>query len=109
MEKAQAEDSLSEFIKQAWEVIEPGQPYVHGWHIDFLCEHLEAITYGFERDDGSTYNRLLINIPPGTMKSLTVNRLLAGMGMGTARHGAFALCLRQSQPRSRYPRFNENA
>jgi predicted phage terminase large subunit-like protein len=73
IEKAQAEDSLSEFIKQAWEVIEPGQPYVHGWHIDFLCEHLEAITYGLEREDGSTYNRLLINIPPGTMKSLTVN------------------------------------
>ena len=72
IEIADAEESLSEFIRQAWHVIEPGQPYVHGWHIDFLCEHLEAITRG-EEVDGKPYNRLLVNVPPGTMKSLIVN------------------------------------
>jgi predicted phage terminase large subunit-like protein len=45
---------------------------VHGWHIDFICEHLTAITDGVELDDGQLYNRLLINVPPGTMKSLLV-------------------------------------
>lgn len=54
---------LSTFIKRAWSVLEPGQPYVHGWHIDAMAEHLEAVT------DGQIL-RLLINIPPGTMKSL---------------------------------------
>lgn len=54
--------SLSEFVRQAWHVLEPGQPYIHGWHVDAICEHLEAITDG-------DLNRLLINIPPGTMKS----------------------------------------
>lgn len=54
--------SLAEFVRQAWHVLEPGQPYVHGWHVDAICEHLEAITSG-------DINRLLINIPPGTMKS----------------------------------------
>ena len=68
-----AEESLAEFIKQAWHVIEPAEPYVHGWHIDFICEHLEAITRGDELDDGTPYNRLLVNVPPGTMKSLIVN------------------------------------
>lgn len=63
--KAECEASLSAFIKHAWAVIEPGQPYIHGWHIDAICEHLEAITAG-------DINRLLINIPPGTMKSLAV-------------------------------------
>jgi predicted phage terminase large subunit-like protein len=72
IQKRKCEMSLAYFIRKAWSVIEPGQPYVHGWHIDYLCAHLEAITAGMENDDGSPYNRLLINIPPGTMKSLTV-------------------------------------
>jgi predicted phage terminase large subunit-like protein len=72
IDKADAEESLSDFIRQAWHVVEPSQPYVHGWHIDFICDHLEAITNGVEVDH-SPYNRLLINVPPGTMKSLIVN------------------------------------
>ena len=63
-----AERSLSEFIKQAWHVLEPGQAYSHGWHIDAMAEHLEAVTNG-------EITRLLINVPPGTMKSLTANVL----------------------------------
>lgn len=54
--------SLAEFVKGAWHVLEPGQPYKHGWHVEAICDHLEAITYG-------DLTRLLINIPPGTMKS----------------------------------------
>lgn len=55
--------TLSGFVREAWHVIEPSIPYVHGWHIDAICEHLEAVTNG-------DINRLLINVPPGTMKSL---------------------------------------
>lgn len=58
-------ESLAGFIRRAWHVLEPGAPYVHGWHIDAIAEHLEAITAG-------QITRLLINIPPGTMKSLAV-------------------------------------
>ncbi len=57
---------LVNFIKRAWPELEPGQPYVHGRHMDALCEHLEAVTNG-------QIKRLLINIPPGTMKSLSTN------------------------------------
>lgn len=71
--KLEAEESLANFIRQAWHVVEPSQPYVHGWHIDFICDHLEAISNGLELPDGRPYNRLLINVPPGTMKSLIVN------------------------------------
>ena len=73
IEKADAEESLAEFIRQSWHIIEPGAQYVHGWHIDMICDHLEAITDGVELEDGTPYNRLLINVPPGTMKSLIVN------------------------------------
>jgi predicted phage terminase large subunit-like protein len=73
VQKRQCELSLGEYIKQAWHVVEPGQPYIHGWHIDFICAHLEAITDGMQFEDGTFYNRLLVNVPPGTMKSLIIN------------------------------------
>lgn len=62
IEREACRRKLSTFVKEAWAVLEPGQPYIHGWHVDAICEHLEAITYG-------DIKRLLINIPPGTMKS----------------------------------------
>ena len=62
--------SMSEFIRRAWPIIEPSMEYSHNWHIDFLAYHLQAITDEVQLDDDSYYNRLLINIPPGCMKSL---------------------------------------
>jgi predicted phage terminase large subunit-like protein len=73
IEKVQCERSLAEFIKQAWHVIEPMEPYVHGWHVDFICAHLEAISDELQLKPGEYYNRLLANVPPGTMKSLLMN------------------------------------
>ena len=58
--------SLAGFVREAWHVLEPGNAYVHGWHIDAICTHLEAVTDG-------RITRLLINVPPGTMKSLIVS------------------------------------
>jgi predicted phage terminase large subunit-like protein len=56
--------SLREFVHQAWPIIEPATPFKSNWHIDVICEHLEAVTAGEIR-------RLLINIPPRHMKSST--------------------------------------
>jgi predicted phage terminase large subunit-like protein len=55
---------LGRFIREAWPILEPATPFVHGWHIDVMCEHLEAVTAGEIR-------RLIVNVPPRTMKSLT--------------------------------------
>lgn len=60
--------SLANFVRQAWPEYDPSSPLVWGWHIDAICEHLEAVTTG-------DITRLLINIPPGTMKSSLVNVL----------------------------------
>lgn len=65
IEREACKRSLSEFVKSAWHIVEPTQPYVHGWHIDAVCAHLEAVTRG-------DITRLLINIPTGMMKSLLV-------------------------------------
>ncbi|MGB3814030.1 MAG: phage terminase large subunit [Shinella sp.] len=64
-EAAAAGVSLASFIRGGWHVLEPGRAYVHGWHIDAISDHLRAITDGH-------LTRLIINVPPGTMKSLTV-------------------------------------
>lgn len=58
--------TLAGFVREAWHVLQPETDYVHGWHIDAICQHLEAISSG-------RINRLLINVPPGTMKSLLVS------------------------------------
>lgn len=62
IEREACKRSLATFVREAWDVLEPGTPYVHGWHVEVICEHLEAVTRG-------DINRLLINVPPGTMKS----------------------------------------
>ena len=61
-----ARRSLSEYIRQAWHVVEPATPYTHGWHIDAIAEHLQAVSAGQIRN-------LLINMPPRHMKSLAVS------------------------------------
>jgi len=61
-----AERKLADFIRQAWHVIEPATPYLHNWHIDLICEYLEAVSAG-------QITRLIINIPPRYMKSIAVS------------------------------------
>jgi predicted phage terminase large subunit-like protein len=60
--------TLAGFVKEAWPVLEPDRPIIWNWHLDALCAHLEAITEG-------RLTRLLVNIPPGTSKSLIVSVL----------------------------------
>lgn len=55
--------SLAEFAKRAWRVLEPAAELKWGWALDAICMHLEAVTDG-------RITRLLMNVPPGSMKSL---------------------------------------
>jgi predicted phage terminase large subunit-like protein len=57
-----ARRSLKEFTKQAWPILEPGRAFVDGWHIGAMCEHLQAVADG-------EISRLVITVPPGSMKS----------------------------------------
>lgn len=68
LEKRKAQRSLAEFMRQAWHVLEPASAYTHGWHIDAIAEHLEAVAKGQIRD-------LVINMPPRHMKSLAVSAM----------------------------------
>ncbi len=63
---------LMNFIRYFWHVLEPNREFVEGWLLEGLCAHLEAITRG-EITGEYEVTRLLANIAPGTMKSLTLN------------------------------------
>ena len=57
--------SLREFIKSSWGTIEPARDFYDNWHIDAISEHLEAVAHG-------DIKRLIINVPPRHMKSISV-------------------------------------
>ena len=63
VERELCKRSLSAFAKRAWHVLEPDAKLMWGWSLDAICEHLEAVSSG-------EIKRLLINVPPGCMKSL---------------------------------------
>ena len=57
--------SLKEFTKSSWPAIEPGRDFHDNWHIDAISDHLQAVVEG-------DIKRLIINIPPRHMKSISV-------------------------------------
>lgn len=63
LQSSLASDSLSEFIRQSWSLVEPANPLVWNWHLDEYCSVLEDVYYG-------RIKRLIVNVPPGTSKSL---------------------------------------
>ena len=72
LEKVKAEQyrrSLKAFTKASWDTIEPGVPFLNNWHIDAINEHLQAVIEG-------DIKRLIINIPPRHMKSLSTAVIL---------------------------------
>lgn len=58
--------SLRHFVKNSWKVIEPATKFKNNWHIDAICDHLEAVIR-------NQIKHLLINVPPRTCKSSTIS------------------------------------
>lgn len=66
LDRIDGRESLIRFIEIMWPVLEPGRAFKRGRVVEVICEHLEAVTRG-------KIKKLLINVPPGCMKSLTTN------------------------------------
>lgn len=63
--KQKCESSFYEFLKHAWIHVE-GREYIDGWHIQAMCEHLQAIRK-------LEIKNLLCNLPGRTGKSTLFN------------------------------------
>jgi predicted phage terminase large subunit-like protein len=59
------ENDLHYFMVESWRSIEPGRPFHDNWHLEAVCDHLQAVSEGQIRN-------LVINIPPRHLKSMTV-------------------------------------
>lgn len=58
--------SFSEFVREAWHVVEPNKTFLYNWHIDAIGVFLDKIEAG-------DVTRAVINLPPRHMKSLLVS------------------------------------
>lgn len=69
-EKARRSGSRSfrAFVLQFWHLVPAVDALVWGWHMDALCDHLEAVARG-------RIGKLVVNIPPGHAKSVLVSVL----------------------------------
>jgi predicted phage terminase large subunit-like protein len=54
------------FVRKTFVTLCPGQTYVNGWHIDAICWQLERVRRGEIR-------RLIINMPPRSLKSIAAS------------------------------------
>lgn len=63
-----ARRSLRLFVRDAWPIIEPSTPFIDGWHLHAIEEHLTAVT---QRE----ITRLLVNMPPRHCKSTLISTL----------------------------------
>lgn len=57
---------LASFIAKTFHSVNPGTPFLPNWHIDAIAEYLTAATKG-------DITRLIINMPPRSLKSLCVS------------------------------------
>jgi predicted phage terminase large subunit-like protein len=58
-----AEKSLHQFVRVSWPILHPTEKFVDGFHIQAICEHLEALFIG-------QIKNLLITVAPRSTKSV---------------------------------------
>lgn len=75
--RGMSQRSLAWFARAMWPVLEAA-PIKWGWALDAICKHLELVTSG-------EIKRLVINVPPGSMKSMLVNVLWPAWEWGPQR------------------------
>jgi len=59
-------NDFATFIGKSLSTVNPSARYQHNWHIELIAEYLEAIRAG-------SIKRLVINMPPRSLKSICVN------------------------------------
>lgn len=67
-ERFRLQHSFHAFVVWAWPLVEPDNPFVDNWHIHELCSTLERMT--LPKVHARRLRRAVVNVPPGTMKSL---------------------------------------
>ena len=64
--KALVRKDLSSFIQRSVATIDPGANYLHNWHIDAIAHQLQRVACG-------DISRLIITVPPRSLKSISAS------------------------------------
>jgi predicted phage terminase large subunit-like protein len=69
---------LSDFVRYAWQALEPGTPLDWGWHHNAICDHVQwAMEEWAAKRANPAHNmqvqNLLVNVPPRTLKSKIIS------------------------------------
>lgn len=65
--------SFYEFLKEFWDIA-VGEEFVNNWHIEYLCDELQAVAERVFKSQPKQYD-LVINVPPGSTKSTICSQL----------------------------------
>lgn len=64
---------LSHFVRNAWHVLEGAKPLEWSWHIECIADHVQWTLEQWMGRNTYDCSDLIINVPPGSMKSLILN------------------------------------
>lgn len=70
---------LSSFIQRSFSTVDPGTTYLHNWHID-------AIAFQLERVERGEITRLIITMPPRSLKSISASVAFPAWVLGRNPH-----------------------
>jgi predicted phage terminase large subunit-like protein len=73
--RALLRNDLAAFIGLTFKVLNPETPYLSNWHIDLIASELEAVLQG-------ETTRLIINIPPRNLKSISASVAFPAFALG---------------------------
>ena len=59
-------NDLSSFLQKCFQAVDAGSTYSHNWHIDAIAHHLEQVERG-------KITRLIITMPPRSLKSISAS------------------------------------
>lgn len=74
-ERRECERSFSFFVNCAWEILEADNELVWNWHLTYLCNLMQSEIERIGRHETKIWDRLIINIPPRSLKSMIFTRL----------------------------------
>ena len=68
-----AKKKLSWFVRESWPILEPTTRLVWNWHMEAVCDHIQAMLEGWIKSQrtGVPYDvrNLMVTVPPGSAKS----------------------------------------
>lgn len=86
-------EHLDMFVAGAFAIVNPGTPYKWSWHIDCICEFLEAAYRGEEK-------KLIFNMPPRELKSFLISTCFPAWVLGREPHEKFIVASHSLRPLS---------